>query len=142
MHPDRKHIYEVAIQKMVTESLQEQEVRFALQHEHDTDEELLGYLRKCTAQLRHPPHPKEIAGWQYILSRFETWEKALLQAGIHRPYTPNTPSKFQRIIEETELQQKIYRQKKAEKKQKHQQRLHQQAQRKRLRAKEAEPAEI
>lgn len=141
MYPDRKHIYEVVIRKMVTEALHEKEMQFAAQHEQDTDEQLLSYLWKCAAELRHSPHPKEIVGWKYILERFGTWEIALRRARLPCPYTPNTPSKFQLVIHETELQQKLYRQKKAEKKQRSQQLIQQQAQKRKQHAQE-ELAEI
>ena len=142
MHPDRKHIYDAVLTKMVVQALQEKETQFADQHEQDTDAQLIAYLRQCAAELSHTPHPKEIVGWQFISERFGTWENALQKARLPRPYTPNTPSKFQRIIEETQLQQELYRQKKAQKKQKHQQRLQQQAQKRKEHAQETACSEV
>ncbi|MBQ8796952.1 MAG: hypothetical protein IJZ56_02020 [Oscillospiraceae bacterium] len=134
MHPDRKHIYEAVIKRMVTESLAEKEKQFAVEHAEDTDGQLIAYLRKCTMELQHSPHPKEIVGWQYILERFGTWEGALRRARIPRPYTPNTPSKFQLVVDEIALQQEIYRKKKAEKKQLSNQRRQQQENKKKTKS--------
>ena len=124
--PDRKHIYEAVIKRMVTESLTEKEKQFAVEDAEDTDGQLIAYLHKCTMEPHHSPHPKEIIGWQYILERFGTWEDALRRARIPRPFTPNTLSKFQLVVDEIELQQEMYRKKKAEKKQLSNQRRQQQ----------------
>ena len=123
---------------MVEEALQEKEACFVSEHASDTDAQLAAYLRECAAGLGHTPHAKEIVGWQYILARFGTWEKALYMARLPHPSTPKTPSKFQLVLDEYENQQKIYRQKKADKKQKHQQRMQKQAEQRRLYAQEQE----
>ena len=128
MHPDRHIIYQTAIQRMVTQALEEKETRFQADHAGDTDEQLLQYLRSCAQQLGHTPYPKEIVGGQYILRRFETWEKVLSAAKLPRPTTPNKVSAFALVIAETQQQEELYRQKMVLKKQKHQQRLQKQAQ--------------
>ena len=127
MHPDRQVIYQATIRRMVTESLNKKEECFASEHSSDTDAQLATYLRYCATKLGYTPHAKEIVGWQYILERFGTWEQAIRAARLPLPTTPNTPSKFQLVLDEYEHQQMLYRQRKAEKKQKHQQRLHEQA---------------
>ena len=127
LHPDRQVIYQATIRRMVTESLNKKEECFAGEHSSDTDAQLAAYLRKCAADLGYTPHAKEIVGWQYLLERFGTWEQAICAARLKLPTTPNTPSKFQLVLDEYEHQQMLYRQRKAEKKQKHQQRLQEQA---------------
>ena len=127
MHPNRQVIYQATIRRMVTEALSEKEERFAAEHSSDTDAQLANYLRQCAAGLGYTPHAKEIVGWQYLLERFGTWEQAIRAARLSLPTTPNTPSKFQLVLDEYEHQQMLYRQRKADKKQKHQQRLHEQA---------------
>ena len=138
MHPDRQVIYQTAIRRMVAQALNEKEERFAAEHSSDTDAQLAAYLRQCALHLRYTPHAKEIVGWQYILERFGTWEKAIRAARLPLPTTPNTPSKFQLVLDEYEHQQVLYRQKKADKKQKHQQRMQKQAEQRRQYAKEQE----
>lgn len=127
MHPDRQAIYQATIRRMVTESLNEKETRFAEEHASDTDEQLTAYLQKCALEMNHTPHPKEIVGWRYILERFGTWEQAIRAARLPFPVTPNTPSKFPLVMNEYEHQQVLYRQKKADKKVKHLQRMQKQA---------------
>lgn len=103
---------------MVTEGLSEKEAAFALAHSEDTDAELLIYVRRCAAELGHSPHVKEIVGWQYLMERFGTWERVLKKAYLPMPRTPDRPSEFLLIREETEIQKANYRRKKALKKQK------------------------
>ena len=116
MHPDRQVIYQATIRRMVEESLQEKEAYFVSEHASDTDAQLAAYLRQCAAGLGHTPHAKEIVGWQYILASFGTLEKAIYMAQLLLPSTPKTPSKFRLVLDEYEIQQKIYRQKKEDKK--------------------------
>ena len=112
---------------MGTEALNEKEACFAAEHSSDTDAQLVTYLRQCAAGLGYTPHAKEIVGWQYLIERFGTWEQAIRTARLPLPTTPNTPSRFQLVLNEYAHQQTLYRQRKAEKKQKHQQRLDRQA---------------
>lgn len=127
MHPDRQVIYQVTIRRMVEEALSEREKQFATEHAFDTNAQLAAYLQQIALKLGHTPHAKEIVGWQYILERFGTWERAIRAARLPLPTTPNIPSRFQLVLDEYEHQQALYRQKKAEKKQKHQQRMQRQA---------------
>ena len=46
-HPGRNNIYEAAIKRMVTQSLEAQEQEFAQHRGTDSDEQLLAYLRYC-----------------------------------------------------------------------------------------------
>ena len=114
MYAGRNNLYEATIRRMVRESLEAKEKQFLLDHQGDTDELLLNYLRASADELGHPPHMKEIVGWDSIVQRFGGWEQALAKAGLPMPYTPCKPTQFALYIEEEQLQQKIYRQKKAE----------------------------
>ena len=138
MHPDRQVIYQTTIRRMVAQALNEKEECFATEHSSDTDAQLAAYLRQCALHLRYTPHAKEIVGWQYLLERFGTWEQAIRAARLPLPTTPNTPSKFQLVLDEYEHQQALYRQKKADKKQKHQQRMQKQAEQRRQHAEQQE----
>ena len=132
----RHDIYEAVIRRMVAESLREQETRFALEHAHDTDEQLLCYVREWAGKLGHSPWPREIAGGDMILKRFGSWDLVLRKANLRQPVNANKPSAFARYQQEVEQQKLVYRQKKALKKQKAQQRLRQQEEKKQNREKE------
>lgn len=69
----------------VKESLEKQERQFAEDHKHDSNEQLLTYLREFTAKLGHTPNPSEIIGGQYIFHRFGDWDTAVDAAGLRRP---------------------------------------------------------
>lgn len=125
--PNRNQIYDAVIRRMVSESLMEKEETFSREHELDSDEKLLLYLRQMALQLEHTPWPKEIIGWQMIVSRFGSWQEAIAQAGLPMMSTPNSPSKFLLYRNEEERQKVIYRNNRAEKKQKSMQRRIQQS---------------
>lgn len=120
-YPGRQNIYESAIRRMVSQALEAEEERFALEHGSDTDEQLLAYLRECAYRLHHSPWPREIPGGKLIEKRFGTWKTALMRARLPANSTPNQYDSFTRVYEETERQKEIYRVKKTEKKQRAQQ---------------------
>ena len=115
-YPGRQNIYEATIRRMVQEALEQQEQEFQQQHESDTDEQLLAYLRAWAIRKHHTPWPGEIIGGKYIQVRFGSWNRALLLARLPAPKTANQSKFFARVREETEKQKEIYRQRKAEKK--------------------------
>ena len=124
---NRNDIYNAVIQKMVSQSLEDQEEQFWYAHCQDTDRELLAYLCRCARDLGHSPRRQEILGWWTLERCFGSWEEALLQAGLE-PVRDCPPAKLARIREETERQKQCYRQKKEEKQRKHLQRLEAQQQ--------------
>ena len=125
-YPGRHNIYEVAIRRMVQQALQQQEESFREQHESDTDQQLLLYLRAWAVRLHHTPRPGEIQGGSLIQERFGSWERAVLLARLPAPRGLNQQKYFARVQEETERQKEVYRRKKAEKKILAQQRIAQQ----------------
>ena len=115
-YPGRQNIYEATIRRMVAQALAQQEQEFKQQHEDDTEEQLLSYLRTCAVRLNHTPWPGEIVGGSMIEQRFGSWNRALALAKLPEPTTLNQNKYFARIQEETEKQKELYRQRKAEKK--------------------------
>ena len=115
-YPGRQNIYDAIIRRMVQEALELQEQQFRLEHESDTGEQLLTYLRSCAVKLNHTPWPEEILGGTVIQARFGSWERALTLARLPEPKLPNHIRSFARVRAEEERQKEIYRQKKAEKK--------------------------
>ena len=120
--PSRNEIYEAVLRKMVTQALEEQEDAFAQIHEQDTDEALLLYLQARARELGYSPRYKEIIGWRLLEQRFGGWNEVLQKAGL-MPSTKCPVTKLPRIMEETEKQKELYRQKRAEKKQRNKQRM-------------------
>ena len=132
--PSRNDIYEAVIRKMVNQALEEQEERFEEIHGKDTDEALILYLQDRARELGYSPRYKEIIGWELLEQRFGGWNEALQKAGlIPAPKCPVT--KLPWILEETEKQKELYRQKKAEKKLKNKQRMEAQARKRKENAK-------
>ena len=115
-YPGRQNIYEATIRRMVLEALEQQEQEFRQQHETDTDEQLLAYLRAWAIRKQHTPWPGEIVGGKYIQEHFGSWNRALLLARLPAPKTANQSKSFARVQEETKKQKEIYRLRKAEKK--------------------------
>ena len=122
--PDRNKFYDIAIQKLVNNSLAAQEERFEELHCDDDDEMLLSYLKASALQLGHSPWPQEILGGKYLEKRFGNWEAVLTQAQLPMPKTSNRTSLFARVQEETKIQKELYQKKKEEKKARNRQRMH------------------
>ena len=129
-YPGRHNIYEAAIRRMVQQALEAQERSFREQHQKDTDQQLLLYLRESAMKLHHTPWPGEITGGGLIRERFGSWDRAVLLARLAAPRGLNQPKNFLRVQEETERQKEIYRRKKAEKKILAQQRIAQKGRKK------------
>ena len=125
-YPGRHNIYEATIRRMVQQALEQQEQEFREQHQEDTNQELLMYLRVCAIRLHHTPWPGEIVGGKLILERIGSWERAVMLAKLPAPRTANQQKNFARVQEETERQKEVYRKRKAEKKILAQQRIAQQ----------------
>ena len=122
--PDRNKFYDIAIQKLVNNSLAAQEERFEELHRDDKDEMLLSYLKASALRLGHSPWPQEIQGGCYLEKRFGSWTAALSAAELPLPQTPNRSSRFARVQEETKIQKEIYQKKKEEKKARNKERMH------------------
>ena len=132
--PNRNDIYEAVIRKMVTKALEAQEDFFEQTYAQASDGTLLSYLQSCASELGYSPRYKEIVGWRLLEQRFGRWNAALQQAGL-APAVRCPVTKLKRILEETEKQKELYRQKKAEKKQRNLQRIQEQERRKKENAK-------
>ena len=78
-------------QQRAAEAKQEQKERlerdlaWGKEHENDSDQQLLAYLRQCAEELGHSPVVKDVLGGNYIAKRFGTWPLALTVAEIPLP---------------------------------------------------------
>lgn len=52
-------------------------VKFVLEHQNDTLEELSAYLQRCMEDIGHPPAQVEVIGADYLVYRFGSWYKAI-----------------------------------------------------------------
>ena len=50
--------------------LQEKQETFEKEHQTDTEEQLLDYVRQEAAKLRYTPNPGDLIGGPYIYKRF------------------------------------------------------------------------
>lgn len=132
--PSRNDIYKAVIRKMVNQALEEQEDAFEQIPRSDPEDALVAYLQHCAEVLGYSPRYKEIVGWRLLEQRFGGWNAALQQAELV-PAVRCPVTKLPRIIEETEKQKEIYRQRKAEKKLRNRQRLQEQERKKKENAK-------
>ena len=67
------------------EALVERDKAWAVEHESDSDDVFLDYLRQCAAELGHTPMRREVLGSTYISERFGNWAVALTMAGLPLP---------------------------------------------------------
>ena len=132
-YPGRHNIYNATIRRMVQEAQEAQEQAFRQEHENDTDQDLLAYVRANAFRLNHTPWPGEIPGGSYIEERFGSWNLMLAMAKLPVPRTANQQKNFARYNEEVERQKEVYRQRKAEKQMRAKQRMEQQAAKKKER---------
>lgn len=80
------HKREAALKaKAEREMLAERDREWAAEHETDTDEALLDYLRSCAEELGHTPVRREVLGSTYISERFGNWSVALYHARLPFP---------------------------------------------------------
>ena len=64
--------------------LLKRESEFAKQHRHDSDEELLEYLRTVAEKLGKCPTLHEVEGFAYIKKRLGPWPRILEKAGLKK----------------------------------------------------------
>ena len=69
----------------------EQDLLWAQDHEEDTDEQLLDYVRQCAEELGHTPISREVPGATWIAKRFGSWPLVLTLAGLPLPQGMKPP---------------------------------------------------
>jgi len=60
----------------------ERDMAWGHDHESDTDEQLLDYVRQCAAEQGEIPNVRETVGGKYLVQRFGDWQTVLLRAGL------------------------------------------------------------
>ena len=111
------NFHEEIINIRVSKALSKKEELFAQEHKKDSDHQLLQYIKQQAGLLGHAPRRQEIVGWSYIESRFNGWNAAIRKSGLEPHYDTDDPSHYALVKEEYALQEKLFRDRKAEKKQ-------------------------
>lgn len=90
--------------------LQEKQEIFEKEHQTDTEEQLLDYVRQEAAKLRYTPNPGDLIGGPYIYKRFGNWERVVALCGLPKP-GKMPPMKSRTIYkEEYKRQLELFRQ--------------------------------
>lgn len=90
--------------------LQEKQETFEKEHQTDTEEQLLDYVRQEAARLRYTPNPGDLIGGPYIYKRFGNWERVVALCGLPKP-GKMPPMKSRTIYkEEYKRQLELFRQ--------------------------------
>lgn len=69
-------------------------VRFILEHQNDSLDQLSTYLAKCMDELGHAPAKCEVIGGDYIEYRFDSWVNALRSFWNGKTGTSKNPPPF------------------------------------------------
>ena len=91
-----KHEKQAAINRAEKAARLERDMVWGTEHDTDTDEQLLEYVRQSAAELGHSPFSREILGGQYLAQRFGGWPVVLTLAQLPLPkgMKPPTNSKI------------------------------------------------
>ena len=75
-------------------------------HEHDSDEQLLYYVKTMAEELGHAPVAQEVPGAAYIAQRFGSWAVVLTIAGLPLPVgvKPANPKTLKQYLERQKKQ--------------------------------------
>ena len=78
-------------------------VRFIIEHQNDTLDQLSAYLAKCMDELGHAPAKCEVIGGDYIEYRFDSWVNAVRSFFSGRMASAKTPPPFaeRQIVRDT-----------------------------------------
>lgn len=107
------------LEEATNRALKEKHAQFAIDHIHDTDAQLLAYLRECAMELGHQPKSDEIIGGGYISYRFHNWTMALAAAGLDLPRKKVSANGRKIYRDELKVQAALYRRAKRDRQQSH-----------------------
>ena len=113
--PKRGDAFEQILNRRIEEALGQRQRSFPQEHETDSDEALLRYVRAFAEELGRAPNSCEIIGGTYLKERFGSWERLLELADLP---VPGRAADFRhRLIykQERERQLKLWREEKARK---------------------------
>ena len=113
--PKRGEAFEQILNRRIEEALAEKQRLFAQEHEQDSDEILLRYVKDFAEELGRTPNSSEIIGGAYLKERFGGWDKLLERAEL--PLPGRAADLRHRLIfkKEREQQLKLWRDEKVRK---------------------------
>ena len=76
---------EQQIDQRVKTALRQKQETFEKEHQQDTEEQLLDYVRQEAEKLRYTPNPGDLIGGPYIYKRFGNWERVVALCGLPKP---------------------------------------------------------
>ena len=107
--------FQYHVDQLTRQSLRAQEAAFIQEHEMDTNEQLLRYLRQQAFSLGCTPKAQEIIGGKYISFRFGGWRRAVTAARLQQPRGNPTLTKCRLYKNEFERQAKLLREERRQK---------------------------
>lgn len=112
---DAREFVNRQIEQRTNAALKQKNARFAIEHAHDTEEQLLSYLRSCAQELGRTPDANEIIGGAYIAHRFGgSYMGAVFAAGLSKPESVATGNARRIYQRELKVQARLYKREKAE----------------------------
>ena len=69
------------------------DMAWGAEHENDTDEQLIDYLKQCAKELGYTPRKKDVVGSEYICKRIGSWALVCTLAEIPLPPELKPPKK-------------------------------------------------
>ena len=90
--------------------LQKKQETFEKEHQTDTEEQLLDYVRQEAAKLRYTPNPGDLIGGPYIYKRFGNWDRVVALCGLPKPAKMLTMKSRTIYKEEYKRQLELFRQ--------------------------------
>ena len=100
--------FEKMTRKRAHRALIAKENIFSQQHAHDTDAQLLEYVRHCALDIGHSPAQGEVIGGKFIADRFAGWDTAICQAGLELPQKPPKLERRKIFLDELRFQKKSF----------------------------------
>lgn len=94
---------------MVNAAMKEKNAAFLEDHQNDTDEQLLDYLRACARKLGHTPHPREVYGSYLLTQRFSGWANAVSAAGLTNPVHQISREQCRIYTDELRIQERMFK---------------------------------
>ncbi|MBR6574482.1 MAG: hypothetical protein IKK61_05770 [Clostridia bacterium] len=76
---------EQQVDQRVKAALRQKQEAFVEEHQEDTEEQLLDYVRQEAAKLRYTPNPGDLVGGPYIYKRFGNWDRVVDLCGLPKP---------------------------------------------------------
>ena len=107
--------FQYHVDQRTRQSLRAQEAAFIQEHEMDTNEQLLRYVRQQAFSLGFTPNEREIIGGKYISFRFGGWQRAVTAARLQQPRRNPPLTKSKLYKNEYQRQAKLFREERRQK---------------------------